>query len=136
MNALSLDLRQRIVSSVDAGMPQAEAARRFCVSSKTVARLLMRRRESGTLAAKARPGRERRVGVERQGLVAVQLRAYPHESLAEHALRWQHEQGQSLSATTLWRTLRRMGWSHKKRVSRPASGTRSRVRPGAGVSRA
>ena len=121
MNALSLDLRQRLVAAVDAGASRTEAARRFCVSTKTVARLLQQRRASGTLAAKPRPGRQRHISIEQHALVALQMRAQPHASLEEHAAWWQQEQVQSISDTTLWRTLKRMNWSHKKRVSTPVS---------------
>ena len=49
------------------------------------------------------------------------MRAQPHASVEEHAALWQQEQGHSISDTTLWRTLRRMNWSHKKTVCAPAS---------------
>jgi transposase len=68
---------------------------------------------------------------ERHVVVAAQMRAHPHATLEQHARLWQEEQGQSLSDTTLWRTLQRMNWSHKKRASRPKSVTKRRVSSGA-----
>ena len=130
MNALSLDLRQRIVTATDAGTSQSEVARCFCVSTKTVRRLLQQRRETGTLAAKPRPGRARHISVERHAALAVQMHAHPDASLEEHARLWQQEQAQCISDTTVWRTLRRMNWSHKKRVSTPANATQPDVRSG------
>jgi transposase len=121
MKALSLDLRQRIVSAVDEGTSQVQAAQRFCVSTRTVGRLLKQRREAGTLAAKPRPGCRRHIAVEQYELIAAQMRAHAHASLEEHVALWQHEQGQSISDTTLWRTLQRMNWSHKKRACTPVS---------------
>src|SRR3954469_3846472 len=53
MRAYSMDLRERIVAAVDAGLPQAQAAERFEVSLRTVERYLSRRRRSGSLAATA-----------------------------------------------------------------------------------
>jgi len=121
MKALSLDLRQRIVSAVDAGTSQGEAARRFCVSTKTVGRLLKQRREEGRLEARPRLGCKRHISAEQHDLMAAQMRSHPHANLEAHAALWQHEQGQSISDTTLWRTLKRMNWSHKKRACTPAS---------------
>jgi len=123
MNALSLDLRQRIVQAVDEGLSQSETARRFRVSRKSVGRLLRRRQESGTLEAKAkpRPGARRRVSAEQHAAVAAQMRSHPQQSMEEHARLWQQEWEQSLSATTWWRTLQRIQWSHKKRVCVPQS---------------
>src|SRR3954467_12281925 len=46
-----MDLRERVVAAVDAGMPQPQAAARFAVSLRTVERYLARRRATGSLAA-------------------------------------------------------------------------------------
>ena len=46
-----MDLRERVVAAVDAGMSQPQAAARFGVSLRTVERYLARRRATGSLAA-------------------------------------------------------------------------------------
>lgn len=130
MTTLSLDVRQRVVAALDAGTTQTEVARLFCVSTRTVRRLLKQRRETGTLAAKPRPGRTRHIPVEQHEALAAQLRAHPDASLEEHARLWQQEWVRCVSDTTLWRTLRRMHWSHKKRVSRPVNATLPDARSG------
>lgn len=130
MNALSLDLRQRIVQAVDEGLSQSEAARRFCVSRKSVGRLLRRRHETGRIEAKPRPGATRRILPEQHQAVAAQMRRHPQCSLEEHAGLWQQEQGQRLSDTSLWRTLKRMNWSHKKRACAPVSVMNERANSG------
>lgn len=114
MNAVSLDLRQRIAAAVDGGLSQSETARRFAVSRMTVVRLMARRRDSGSLQAKPRPGAQRRILPEQHAALAAQMRAHGQLSLEEHTGLWQQEHGQRLSDTTLWRTLKRMNWSHKK----------------------
>ena len=50
VRAYSMDLRERIVAAVDAGMTQPEAAARFGVGLRTVERYLARRRATGSLA--------------------------------------------------------------------------------------
>ena len=101
MNALSLDLRRRIAAAVDGGLSQSEAARRFAVSRMTVVRLIARRRDTGTLEAKPRPGATRRLPVQQHALVATQMRRYPQASLEEHSRLWHEQHGQHLSGTTL-----------------------------------
>ena len=123
MNPLSLDLRQRIVAAIDAGTAQSEMAHSFCVSTRTVRRLLKPRRETSTLAAKLQPDRARHIAVEQHEAVAAQLRVHPQVSLEEHARLWHQEQAQHVSDTTMWRTLQRMNRSHKNRVSTPANAT-------------
>src|SRR3954452_22790046 len=46
-----MDLRERVVAAVDAGMTQRQAAVRFGVSLRTVERYLARRRATGSLVA-------------------------------------------------------------------------------------
>lgn len=45
MRGYSLDLRERVVAAVDAGMPRTEAARLFKVAKVTIDRYLKQRRE-------------------------------------------------------------------------------------------
>lgn len=130
MNALSLDLRRRIAAAVDGGLSQNETARRFSVSRMTVVRLMARRRNTGSLQATPRPGAVRRVPAEQHAVVAAQMRAHPQASLEEHSRLWREQHGQSVSDTTLWRTLQRMNWSHKKRALLPVSARSRRVNSG------
>src|SRR3954454_1267839 len=53
VRAYSMDLRERVVAAVDAGMTQARAAERFGVSLRTVERYLARGRATGSVAATA-----------------------------------------------------------------------------------
>src|SRR5215217_5045120 len=50
VRAYAMDLRERVVAAVDAGMSQSQAAARFGVSLRTVERYLARRRATGSLA--------------------------------------------------------------------------------------
>ncbi len=112
-----------MAAAVDGGLSQSEAARRFAVSRASVIRILARRREAGTLEAKRHPGAARRIEAAQHALVEAQLRAHPDKSLEEHCLLWQQQHATVVAPSTLWRTLQRMKWSHKKRVCVPASAT-------------
>jgi orotate phosphoribosyltransferase-like protein len=58
MFALSMDLRQRVVAAVDAGMTQQQAAERFAVSVSSVERLVARRADSARASAASGPAVE------------------------------------------------------------------------------
>src|SRR3954464_6749690 len=85
MRAYSMDLRERIVAAVDAGLPQAQAAERFGVSLRSVERYLSRRRRSGSLAApEQRHGREPKIRRRLQAWLPERLEAAADATLAEH----------------------------------------------------
>ena len=53
---LSLDLRERVVSAVAAGMSRRQAAERFGVSAASAVRWCAREKETGSPAARPRGG--------------------------------------------------------------------------------
>jgi transposase len=115
MRAYSQDLRERIVQAVEGGTSRAEAARRFCVSERTVRRYLRRQATTGSLAPVAyRRGPAPAIPPAQGAALLAQLRAYPDATLDEHCLLWQREQGRAVSASTMCRAQQRLGWTHKK----------------------
>src|SRR3954454_21179279 len=87
MRAYSMDLRERVVAAVHAGLPQPQAATRFGVSLRTVERYLARRRATGGLAAtEQRHGREPRQRRRLQAWLPGRLEAAAADGPpAEHA---------------------------------------------------
>jgi transposase len=130
MKQYSADLRERLLRAIDAGLGQAEAARLFGVGTSTIKRWRRQRRERGTLAAKARPGRTPLIGPEQRADLEAQVRAAPDATLAAHCATWEAAQGVRVSEATMSRALRKLGWPLKKRPSLPASATRSGAPPG------
>ncbi|MDP9356637.1 MAG: IS630 transposase-related protein [Chloroflexota bacterium] len=114
MKQYSVDLRERRLRAIDAGLPQAEAARLFGVGQSTIKRW-KRRRDTGTLAPTPRPGRRPRISPDRPLALEAQLRAAPDATLAEHCAAWEHEQGVRVSVATMSRAVRRLGWTVKKK---------------------
>ena len=51
MEAISLDLRKRVVADCDAGMKTGQVAAKYGVSGSWVRRLKQRRRETGSIEA-------------------------------------------------------------------------------------
>jgi transposase len=113
----SVDLRERAVAAVEAGLLQAEVVRLFSVSLATLKRWLSKRRAGQSLAPKGyRPGPRPAFGnPEALGALRAQLAADPDGRLIDHCQRWQERTGQALSVATLHRARRALGWRHKKK---------------------
>ncbi|HKT37524.1 MAG TPA: hypothetical protein VJR48_04075 [Ktedonobacterales bacterium] len=127
MRAYSTDLKERLVRAVANGLPMREVARRFEVAVTTVKRAVEQQRATGSLARKPIPGRPRAIRGEQEGILLVRLQAEPDSTVLEHCAWWAEQQGQQLSEATMWRALRRLGWTHKKSHWQPASATRKRA---------
>lgn len=125
----SLDLRERVVKAyLRGGLTYAEVAERFTVGAATVSRWLRLYRETKGVAPRGRGGgKPRKIPVEKEKFVDRLVQEHPDwsESELREGLRAQH--GIEVSASTLGRVVRRLGYSVKKRPSsRPnATGLRS-----------
>ena len=124
MQAYSKDLRIRVVDAVDRGVPRAEVAEQFLVSPRTIKRWLQRRRATGNLAESPRPGPPApKMGPLRAELLP-QLEAHPADTLAEHCARWAETHGVKVSISTMSRVIiRDLGWTRKKSLAAPVSGS-------------
>ncbi len=101
-----MDLRERVVAAVDAGLTQSQAAARFGVSLRTVERYLVRRRATGSLAAtEQRHGREPMVRQALQAWLPARLDAAADATLAEHATAFAEQTGAVVSTATMSRTI-------------------------------
>src|SRR5215468_5338394 len=130
MRAYSTDLRERIVRVVADGQPMREAARRFGVSVSAVKRYMVRQQETGSLQRTPIPGGPRKIGREQEALLLARLQAAPDATVLEHCAWWAEHTGQQLSEATMWRAIRRLGWTHQKRHWQPVSATSRRAKPG------
>src|SRR6478672_386014 len=130
MRAYSTDLKERLVRAVAEGQPMREAARRYNVAVNTVKRAVVQERETGSLERKPIPGCPRRIRPEQEVVLRARLETASDATVLEHCAWWAEHQGQSLSEATMWRAIRRLGWTHKKRHWQPVSATRRRATPG------
>ena len=130
MRAYSTDLKERLVRAVADGQPMQDAARRFGVAVTTVKRAVVQQRETGSLERKPIPGCPRRIGKDQEAQLQARLEAAPDATVLEHCTWWEEHTGQQLSETTMWRAIRRLGWTHKKSHWQPASATRRHAPPG------
>jgi len=130
MRAYSIDLKERLVRAVAEGQPMREAARRFGVAVTTVKRAVVQQRETGALARKPIPGRPRTISREQEATLLARLEAEPDATVLEHCAWWAEQQGQELCEVTMWRAIRRLGWTHKKSHWQPASAMKRRAARG------
>ena len=142
MRAYATDLKERLVREVATGQPMREAARRCHVAVNTVKRAVVQERETGSQERKPIPGYPRRMRPELDLELEATLRARleaapdaapdatPDATVVEHCAWWAEHDGQQLSEATMWRAMRRLGWTQKKRHWQPVSATRRRAAPG------
>ena len=117
MKAYSLDLREKIVATYDAGgITQRVLAERFCVSVFFVKKLFRQRKQIGSIAPKVRRGWQKgRVSEEIRLLIVAAYQEKNDYTLAELAEQVQRKVGVCLSKPTLCRVLPRENLRHKKR---------------------
>ena len=114
MKQYSADFRERLLRAIDTGLSQAEAARLFGVGTSTIKRWRRQQRQTGSLAARSRPGRHRRIRSEDEAALLAQVAAAPDATLAEHCAMWDTATGVRLSTATMSRTLARLDQPRKK----------------------
>jgi len=118
MKQYSVDLRERLLGAIDAGLSQAEAARLFGVGTRTISRWRQQRRATGHLAPKPRSGRRPAIGPDQANALRVQVAQQPDATLAAHCTRWAQASGAVLSVATMSRAIRRLGITVKKSPAR------------------
>ena len=115
MQAYSLDLRERVLAALDAGMTYDQASAIFQVSRATVGRWRRRQRQTGACLPRYSPGRPAQVARSLDAGMAAQLAAHPDATYAEHAAVWYAITGQQVSPSSIRRAVVRADWTRKKR---------------------
>lgn len=126
MRAYSLDLRQRVLADCDGGQGTKVVAAKYRVSSSWVRRLKQRRRETGEIGP-------RKLGQPKGGQLAAhceRLRALNAERPDATLVELQEALGLPVSIWTIWRALRDLKLSFKKKRCTQRSKTGPMSRPG------
>jgi transposase len=116
MSAYSLDFREKIVESVNKGVPKAETARRFGVDRATVKRYCQQLDERGTLEPRKAPGKRPKLDEKARKLLIEDLQQRPWATHAQRAEFLFAISGVSVSEATICRTLRRLSQTRKKEL--------------------
>jgi transposase len=114
MRAYSIDLREKIVESVQKGVPKAETARRFGVDRATVKRYCRQLDERGTLEPEKAPGRAPKLDQKATNLLVEDLEERPWATHSQRAEFLFAVCGVRVSEATVCRTLRRLSHNRKK----------------------
>lgn len=122
MKAYSLDFRKRVLAMCDKGRTTREVARAFDVSESWVRRIKQLRREQGLVGPM--PGGGRRHGhfdAARMSQIEGWLRQHPDATLEWLRARVLREMELRCSLMGIFRVVRKLGWSlKKKRFERPS----------------
>lgn len=137
MQAYSLDLRQRVVSTYEKGHDSiATVAERFSVSVGFVKKMLHLKRTSGELAPRGHGGGRRASLTPRQRqLLGRKVRAQNDISLAELQTVLHEAEGVTVHVSTICRALQQLDLPHKKRALPPQNATTTSGHGSGGVSR-
>lgn len=111
----SEDLRQRAVSAVDSGQSKMAVSRTFSISRSTLDDWLLLRHQTGRLSPKRPAGRVRLLQDTPE--LRAFLEQHSQGTLWQMAGAWEHKTGQRLTVMTFCKTMRRLGYTHKKRAS-------------------
>lgn len=111
-----IELRSRVIAYVDEGHGHREAARHFRVSPKFVNELVKLRRETGSLAARPQGnggGHGKLADVT--DWIEARVLAKGEITLDELVVELAETHGIEVHRGTVWRVLRGLGLTHKKR---------------------
>ena len=126
MKAYSMDLRERVLADCDAGLRTGPVAHKYAVSPRWVRLIKRRRRLTGEVAPRVRASRPPKLSAHRERLRAL-VQEKPDRTLAELRDRL----GVDCALSVLWRELRRLRLSFKKRRSSPPNSSGPMSRSGA-----
>lgn len=116
MKPYSEDLRTRIVQAVEGGTSKSAAARLFGVSLSSVKRYLRRAERGMPLAPRKGGGRPPKIDQTAEKLLKEDVKERPAATVSERCRFLEHTTGKTLSASTMKRLLKRLGFSRKNGV--------------------
>jgi transposase len=113
MKPYSEDLRKSIVRAVEDGMAKSAAARFFGVSLSSVKRYSRIAQRGGSLAPRKGGGRPPKTDQTTDKLLEEDVKERPAATVAERCRFLERTTGKVLSASTVKRLLKRLGFSRK-----------------------
>lgn len=120
----SEDLRLRALAAIDGGQKKSPVARRFCISRTTLDDWISLRQSTGHVKVIAkRPSCV--AALPNTPEVHAFIQRHHHCTQKQMAQAWEQEGGQKLCAMTFSKSLRRLGYTRKKRVISTRNETRS-----------
>jgi transposase len=116
MKPYSEDLRRSIVQAVEGGTSKSAAARLFGVSLSSVKRYSRIVQRGASLAPKKGGGRPPKTDQTAEKLLEEDVKERPAATVSERRRFLEHITGKALSASTVKRLLKRLGFSRKNEL--------------------
>jgi transposase len=116
MQALSLDIRERIVGSWQKGEAKTSIARRFMVSLSSVKRFVERFETYGHVRATVQRRMQGKLTKKMRKRLAKQVEEHPDYTLPQHAQLWHDKYKKHVSESCLSRAFRHMRLTRKKKT--------------------
>jgi transposase len=131
MQALSPDLRERILKALQQGHNRKDTALRFQVSQSSLYRVQRQFKNCGHLCPKKHPGRG--CHIKDQELPALETLVEQHRDPTGASLvaPWQETTGKRVGLSTMHRALHRLKFSFKKSAAWQRSETKRNGKPSA-----
>jgi transposase len=123
MKPYPFELRLKVLAALDGGITRKEVARNFGVATSTLDRYLSLRKQAGGEIGPPRPtGRTPSISTtEERRALWRQLEENDDASLGRHCELWESNQGDRVSVPTMWRAVRKLGWTKKRGRWEPPS---------------
>lgn len=119
---LSVDLRQRVIDAIRAGMSCRAAAARFGIAPSAAVKWRRLWLETGSVEPRAQGGDTRSRRIEAVGGAILRMVAEtPDITLVEIAERLERAHGERFAPSTVHRFFRRHGWSFKNLWPAPSA---------------
>src|SRR5215204_835572 len=114
MKAYSVDLREKIVAAVRGGMSKAQTARTFGVGATSVKRYVKLAEEGKSLTPGKAPGKKGKLDRSAMKLLEEDLHLRLAVTYEQRADLLCELLGVRASKSTIWRMVRRLGYTRKK----------------------
>jgi len=123
MKPYPFELRLKVLAALDGGITRKEVARNFGVATSTLDRYLSLRKQAGGEIGPPRPtGRTPSISTtQERSALWRQLEENDDACLERHCELWESNQGDRVSVPTMWRAVRKLGWTKKRGRWEPPS---------------
>ncbi len=123
MKPYSMDLRQKVMEALEGEGTTEEIAERFGIAGSSVRKWRLRLKCRGNVAPDKPPGRKREFSAEHDARLREAVESRPDATRSELAEAVAVTMGRVFSKPVITRALQRLGFTRKKRRSRPAKGS-------------
>jgi transposase len=125
MKPYPFELRLKVLAAVDRGVPRKEVARSYGIAMPTLVRYLGIRKRDGEIGPPLPTGSAPFIdSLEERRALWRQLAEYDEAPLERHCELWEREHGERVSVPTMWRAVRKLGWTKKRGRWEPPNETK------------